>query len=338
MPWGVRLNDIYLSGGCDDEPALCTDGSGDATPHPIAEMSFMPAGLGMPELRTTDVTFPQRDGTRFGSDWYQNRVVTLEDVTVCPQGDCAMCGTVPRRWQTLAKAWSRHCGTTEMVIFTDCHGEEDPDTGLVDRSLTGPFGVIGRPRVFLDTTPRSASGCRQATLRFDAEDHRLYVLDECGTPGSGEECAVLEPGLPTLGEVCLDVTNGLCLSAEGMCFTQPPDESPSGAGVIMDNIGTECACPTITLTGQLTNPAVENVTTGARIDYNAVIEAGQSIIIDTQNGTAVTDTGADRTSFLSGDTTGFCMPEGENEVRLLAFGAGDDGQAEVCFRPSVLAA
>jgi hypothetical protein len=38
MPWGVRLNDIYLSGGCDDEPELCIDGSGDATPHPIGEL------------------------------------------------------------------------------------------------------------------------------------------------------------------------------------------------------------------------------------------------------------------------------------------------------------
>lgn len=336
--WGAMLNGVFLTGACDDEPYDCADGGGAATPAPTAEISFIPDGLGMPAMRTTDVTYPQRDGVRFGSDWYENRIVTLEQVTICPHGDCAVCGSVPKRWRTLSKAWSRSCGRSELVIFTDCHGEPDPDTGLVDRSLTGPFGVVGRPRAMVDTTPRSASGCRQATLRFDAEDHRLYVLDECGTPGSGEECAVLEPGLPTLGEVCLDVTSGLCLTDQGMCFTSPAEESPAGDGVIMDNIGTECACPIITLTGRLTNPAVENVTTGARIDYNAVVETGQSIIIDTSKGTAVTDTGADRTSFLSGDTTGFCMPEGENEVRLLAFGSGDDGTAEVCFRPSVLVA
>lgn len=338
MPWSVMLNGLFLTGGCDDEPMDCTNGEGPATPAPTAELSFMPDGLGMPALRTTDVTFPQRDGIRFGDDWYENRVITMTDVTVCPHEGCTSCGSVPRRWRTLSKAWSRSCGTSELVIFTDCHGVPDPDTGEVDRSYSGPFGVIGRPRAMLDTTPRSASGCRQATLRFDAEDHRLYILDECGTPGSGEECAVLLPGLPTLGEVCLDATNGLCLTDGTLCFTQPADESPSGEGVILDNIGTECACPIITLTGRLTNPAVENVTTGARIDYNQVVEVGQTIIIDTARGTAVTDTGADRTSFLSGDTTSFCMPEGENEVRLLAFATGDDGTAEVCFRPSVLVA
>lgn len=335
--WGIVLNDLFLTGACDDDPFPCTDGVGDATGHPIGELSFRPDGLGMPSLRTTDVVFPQRDGHRFGDDWYEPRVLTMEEVTICPTEDCAVCGSVAKRWRTLAKAWSRHCGTTELVIFTDCHGTPDPDTGLVDRSLTGPFGVVGRPRVFLDTTPRSASGCRQATLRFDAEDHRMYILDECGNPGSGEVCATLQPGLPTLGEMCF--TDGvLCFTDGGMCFTTPPDESPAGDGVIMDNIGTECACPTITLTGQLTNPAVENVTTGARIEYRGTIPAGQSIIIDTSRGTATTDTGADRTQQLEGDTTGFCMPEGENEIRLLAFAAGDDGDAEVCFRPSVLVA
>lgn len=348
MGWGILLpttgpaGEVFLT-DCPLEPFDCTDGTGPATPAPIAELSFRPDGLGIPALRTTDVTFPQRDGIRMGGDWYENRVLTFEDVTVCPEDGCVTCGTVPRRWRDLASAWSRHCGLTELVIFTDCHGQPDPATGEVDRSLTGPFGVIGRPRAMVDTTPRSASGCRQATLRFDAVDHRLYILDECGTPGSGEVCADLEPGLPPLGELCIDATNGLCFTSgpDGgqICFTAPPDESPSGGETVpIDNIGTECACPTITLTGMLTNPAVENVTTGARIDYDAVIEEGQTIIINTADGTATTDTGADRTSFLSGDTTGFCLPSGVNQVRLLSFGAGDNGTAEVCIRPSVLVA
>lgn len=309
--WAVTLNGVTLTGG-------------DAATG-IACLTAPPDGLGLPPLRTEDVVYPQRDGARHFADWYEPRIITLEDVYVCDDG-CPGCPTGRAKVQQIMSAWGRKCGDVELVIFTDCH---DPDAAPSGRALTGPYGVVGRPRVAELTwiTP-SKTGCAALTLRFDAVDHRMFVLDGSGEAGSGTQCVTLGASVDVFCR-----TYDRCYSPSGMCYDT--DISPSGGGPQTLTVGgTLCVRPTITLTGPLTNPRVENVTTGEFVQYNGAIAAGDTVTIDLSTGTAVTDSGASRTHLLTGNTR-WLLVVGDNEVRLTAFNPTDTGTAEVCWRDTV---
>jgi len=135
--------------------------------------------MGVPALRTEDVTFTHRDGVRMYSDWYENRIITLT-VIVCNDG-CPGCPTGRAKVRDILNAWSRRCGETELRIFTDCH-----DPSLADPEVTGPYSIIGRPRQALLSWRRSNIGCADLTLRFDALDHRLIIP---GQDGEFEQCS-----------------------------------------------------------------------------------------------------------------------------------------------------
>ena len=319
--WSVALNGISVIGG-DDAPSGTTE---------VACMDSAPDGMGVPPLRTEDVEFPQVDGVTHFYDWYQPRIVTVANATVCADG-CQTCPSHREKMAQLLGAWSRHCDDTELVIFTDCH---DPDADDATRVFTGPYGVVGRPRV---ATNRWIPGtkCGVATLRFDGVDHRLYILDGDGTPGSGEVCVDLSPTVNAMCRTyprCYD-TCSVSASGGGMSYTE--SVSASGTGPVnVNNYGTLCAPITVTLTGPLSSPEVENLTTGQTFTYEGFIAGGKSVVVNTVTGTAVDSDGIDRDGLLSGDTTWQLEP-GVNTIRLLSFGPGDTGNAEVCFRPAVL--
>lgn len=296
--------------------------SGDNEAEALGILSVPPEGLDPPDLRTEDVTYPQRDGVQHFSDWYGPRFITLADVSVCNDG-CPGCPSARAKVRDLTAAWSRKCDDVELVIFTDCH---DPDASDEDRALTGPFGVIGRPRVANYTWLTSNLGCAIMLFRFDAVDHRLYVLDGDGTPGSGGRCVTLNASTITFCRSyprCYD-----------MCYSN--DISTPGSGPVDANVtGMLCAHPTIELIGTLTNPVIENLSTGEFIGYNAPIGAtAPPVIIDTYTGTA-TQGGASRTHLLTGNPR-MSLAVGGNTLRLNSAGIGDDGSAEVCWRPAVI--
>lgn len=322
--WYVALNGFGIDGGSDYPP------TGVDT---VACLDVPPDGLGVPGLRIEDVTFPQRDGVEHFSDWYNARIVTLPSVTVCAD-DCANCRTARQKARDLMLAWSRHCDDTELVIFTDCHDPSEAITGT-DRALIGPYGVVGRPRVAQLSWMRSDAGCAKGLLRFDATDHRLYVLDPSGEPGSGEICTTLGPESDVscrtyprcYDEVCSPGVTGFTYStAVTGAFTGPE---------IVDNFGTLCAQPSIVLTGPLPSPTIENITTGASVTYTAVIPSGGTVTIDTDTGTAIDQDGNQVTYLLEGDPR-LMLDVGLNTLRLTVAGTGTGGSAEVCFRPAVL--
>lgn len=311
--WTVVLDGVALAGG--DLP--------DAVADALGCLTIPPEGLGLPPLRTEDVTYTQRDGVRHFSDWYEPRIITLEDVQVCPDG-CPKCPTAREKVRDILAAWGRKCDDAELVIFPDCY---DPDADAAGRALTGPFGAVGRPRVAEVEWRRGRSGCAILLLRFDAVDQRLYVLDADGTPGSGTECVTLTPSI-----------ENRCRSyprCYPMCYEEQGGEG--GGPVTFDVTGTECAYPTITLNPSLTDPVIENVDTGLKIGYSGVIAAGAPpVIIDGENGTA-TQGGASRTHLLTGSPRLILQP-GSNTLRLTSFASTDDGDAEVCWRPTVVMA
>jgi hypothetical protein len=303
---------------------------------PDAFLTVPPDGLGMPDLRTSDQSYPQRDGVDHFSDWYGPRILTFTGVV----GESCVCGDARAHASALVKAWQRTCDDTELVLRTPCDtGEEvnlftnpsfDVDTtdwvGLTDNTLTrdtgvyrsapgsgkvtatagsvnlglglgptldvlpshtyrfrgysraasttrdifffvawedvdgnpyftqgemvensssewtfheytaaaatnaaritgvtlavdgtvpnaeahyfddlslvdvsgdsinGPFGVRGRPRVAALSWRRGKHQIADVTTRFDAIDHRLYILDAAGNPGSGTLCETVDIG------------------------------------------------------------------------------------------------------------------------------------------------
>lgn len=192
--WGALLNGVYLSGGnsvqfqdVQDTPGC----SGLSADEILGCLTVPPDGLDLPDQRTEDIQFPQRDGTKHFRDWYESRIVTLVGVV---EGDgCPNCPSAAEKKQKILKAWRRQCDDVELVIYTDCHGTEPPTGGT--GPITGPFGIIGRPRVAKAPWRPGRKKIADLTLRFDAVDHKMFILDKCGTPGSGAQCVVLTPSI-----------------------------------------------------------------------------------------------------------------------------------------------
>lgn len=148
-----------------------------------------PVGLGVPALRIEDQTYPQRDGVEHFADWYEPRIITMEATIGGSSAGCGCESDAHAAARRVASAWARQCDDVELVIRPDIC--TDPE----DREITGPFGIIGRPRVAEITWRRGKFDAADALLRFDAVDHRIYILDADGTPGSGAECASVDaPG------------------------------------------------------------------------------------------------------------------------------------------------
>jgi hypothetical protein len=200
-----------------------------------------------------------------------------------------------------------------------------------NRALNGPFGVVGRPRVAQAPWLNRTEGIAEFLLRFDGNNHLMYLLDECGTPGYSE-CEVIEPG-SFITASCYGDT-GVCYPE---CYDQPVAGSKSVAPTEVNVIGTQTIFPIITLNPSLTNPRIENITTGKSITFNGKINEGdQPVIIYTEDGTAFQ--GETSVSHLLGGTLDFSLEPGEHELRLISQSLTDTGTMQVCWRPAVLVA
>lgn len=328
--WGVLLEGVYLGGG----GGMATDPvSGlPCVPDESGCLTLPPDGLGLPEIRTEDVSYPQIDGVRHFDDWYEPRIVTLS-VVVGPTS-CPSCPSTRQRVQAITQAWSRKCEDVEMVLFTDCHGTETPTGGT--GPITGPYGLIGRPRVATVEWLPGRSKSARMTLRFDAVDHRMYILDDCGTPESGTECVTLTPDVSSKCRT-YDRCYTDCLGTDGVSgwtYTDSTGATGNGPQEALV-IGTVCANPIIvTLDGSLTEPYIENVDTGEIIGYaGQILDTDEPVIIDTATGTA-TQGSESRTHLLTGNPR-FRLDVGSNTLRLVAFNTSDDGSVSVCWRPAV---
>lgn len=138
MPgWGVKLGKTYIS-GADDDDILASSACSGLAVSGVGCMESPPKGLGLPALRTEDVTYTQTDGVEHFNDWYEPRIITLENVTVCDDscGACGKSGSARRKLRDLYSEWRRVCCDTELVVYTDCHGQRDPDNPVIDDDST----------------------------------------------------------------------------------------------------------------------------------------------------------------------------------------------------------
>lgn len=484
--WAVNLNDVMLvtCGTQADWDAL------DCAPATVLDaLTDIPDGLGLPNQRTEDVTYFQRDGVKHFSDWYEPRTITLVgtlgpiDTDTCVDGDCS---TIREQLQELVQAWKRGCCDTELVIFPDCYApdftndvnvypdgtfdvDEDgwtgvdgatvqrvtspvhggagslevewttdpapyddptstgqtglgatlagltqgdrykvsawvyaatgdpqpvlgvkdtggtlvvysdpapaddtwhqlsvdytvPDSGelvpflvpadpttagqlayiddveaflytSIDRTLNGPFGIVGRPREFKYKWQYRNDQVVDFVARFDAVDHRMYVLDECGTPGYAT-CVDIDPG-SELFSICM--ADGVCFEPGGFCFTEPVTTGESVDPTEVNVGGTELVYPTITLQPYLDRPTIENITTGDFITFNGNV-GDLPVTINTEDGTAFDSEGNSLTHLLGGSIF-LSMEPGNYLWRLLSAGESDPDQPgfmTMCFRSTVV--
>lgn len=294
----------------------------------LEALTDTPKGLGHPEIRTEDTTYAQRDGVVHWNDYYGPRFITLmASLHAGHDSDCDpnTCLTVRTNRMLLSQAWKRQCNDIEIVLYPPC----EAGTDVEQRVVTGPYGIVGRPRVFESEWLYRSDAAADVLLRFDGTDHRIHVLDPCGTPGLSE-CYQMDAGtFETCAPVpwCFDEDGG------GVCFDTPVEGSSEPVEVTI--AGTECVHPTLTLYPGMTRPRIINQTTGEWIGYNAVI-VDDPVTIDTMNGTA-TQAGQDVSANLLGSMQ-FKMNPGEYEIQVVSFGLDDDGYVDFCYRPTVLVA
>lgn len=331
--WSVVLGDIMVAGG--DVEAIGFPGHSEycALPTQLGCLTLPPDGLGMPDLRTQDIDYLGSDGTQHHEDWYDPRIITLQ-VSIGP-GSCGCDANVSvrRAARTLIQQWSRVCGKElELVIYPpNCLCDDTVNnTDDMDR----PLGVTGRPRQASISYTRN--GTADLVLRFDSENHLMYLLDCCGTPGSNTQCVTLTPSISSKCRRYPRCYTTLCEVGQPPGWTYNVENSVVGGPATFTGGGTECVGPTVTLYGPLSNPTVEAVTTGQKITYNGTVGAESSVVIDLSNGTASED-GVDRTGKLTGDLVMLVQPDA-NTWRLDAFDLNDTGYADVCWRPAVIVA
>lgn len=172
---------ISLSGGVEIDPFLAGD--------LVGCLNLPPEGLGVPPVRSGDVTFAQRDGVQQFGDYYEARQITFL-VSICNDG-CPGCPTGRQKAKRLTTEWSRSCASATLVLFSDCH---NPNATEEEKTYLGPYLVVGRPRVAEITWMRSNRGCASVTLRFDADDARLILADTSGFEWTGTHTQFAPPG------------------------------------------------------------------------------------------------------------------------------------------------
>lgn len=200
-----------------------------------------------------------------------------------------------------------------------------------DRELNGPFGVVGRARIAEVRWRSSKKEVADVLLRFDGIDHRLNILDACGTPWS-YDCVQVEVGSEQKARCydrCYDETEGT------RCYDQPVPGSVSIDPEEVDVLGDLTVYPTITLNPSLTSPRIQSLTNEQTIIFNGSIEMDEEpVIIYTEDMVAFQGS-VNVSHLLSGDTD-FKFEPGLQSLRVLSQSLGDTGTVEICWRPAVV--
>lgn len=341
--WGIGLNGVLTVDGCNDSQTVWDD-TGCFPMTVLDVLTETPDGLDLPGVRTEDVTYYQRDGVKHFSDWYEPRIVTIVGtlgpvVCECDAGDDdeCVCLTVRQQLSELVQAWKRTCCDTELVIYPPCPTSDDN----LERIYTGPFGIVGRPREFKYRWHRGHQAL-DFVAAFHAVDQRLYVLDECGTPGY-TSCVQIDPGTQLMS-VCFEDGSGayageqvMCFGGGGFCFPTPVTSDDSVPPTEVEVGGTERVNPEIVFYPPFQNPYAENITTGEFVWLEQTAdESGSPVTVNTEDGTAFDAEGNSLTHLLRGSLF-LGMDPGNYEVRYLTSGEFEEpGYATWCWRDTVV--
>lgn len=258
------------------------------------------SGLGVTDVRTSDVARPLSHGEFAGLDLLDGKTLT---------GQLEFSSDDPAALATAAEALTAAFKPAEAGVAEDA-------VPLALR-LPGEGAArlwFGRPRRVEIDYSRAPWGVLSATWQYRANDPRRY--------GVSEKTVNLSPPVSSGGRT-YDRTYPLAFGS-GSSGT----ETATNSG----NVG---AHPVWTLSGPLTNPRLENVTTGRTLTTALDLLNGETLVVDFKERTILLGGTASRYSTLtSGAEAWWTLEPGANELRLGADAGA--GTASVAFRDAWL--
>lgn len=103
--------------------------------------------------------------------------------------------------------------------------------------------------------------------------------------------------------------------------------SASGGQITATNAG-EFAAPWVaTISGPVTDPRLENITTGQTVAFTGTVDSGQTLVVSSLDRTVLLNGTASRYSWLVGTSQWFDLAAGDNTVRF----AGTSGTGSLSF-------
>lgn len=269
---------------------------GGSTDFGLVSVSGM---LDLPGVRTADEVLLNRHGLQAGEDFLGQRIITLE-MDIFGVNDAAM----QSRVDEFASAFT--VGVERVLTF----------------QLPGAAGG-GVGRVMARVRKRKVqhglnfvNGLTRASVQFVASDPRVYVDAEQTD------------------------TVGLPVSAGGITFnaTFPVtfDAFVDDGSVSITNSGTFDAPLVIKIVGPVTNPSVENVTTGETLSISGTITAGTYYIIDTADRTVLLNGTASRYSELDASSTWLQLQPGSNTLQFRANAFHADASLTATWRSAFI--
>lgn len=268
---------------------------GDDTPYQIPDG---PAGLGLPELRTSDTPRPQDHGLFWGNDYFGKRVITLEVTILADTAEdaTALMDALAAVWQPPAPA-----DTDAVVPLTvDLPGQ-------VARTLDG------RPRRAAYDLDDLESGVITATLQYDVADPRLYST----------ETVVSTAAATSGGGRTYDRVYPLVYAAGG-----------TGGTLLVVNEGNFPSRPLLRILGPSTTPRIENVTAGRFLAADLTVAAGEFLDFDLDAHTVMLGGTASRYGSLVPGSTWWELAPGNNSIKFIA--ADSQGTLQLTYRSAWL--
>lgn len=244
-----------------------------------------------PDLRTSDRARLRRHGLLPGDDFLAGRSITLELEVF--GADAA---SFQSNMNALKLAFAP--GSAEKPLVFQLSGVAG---GGVRRVNVRPRKLASRidAERFLYRMPVAA-------VQFDATDPRIYDNTESS------------------------IATGLTASVPGLTWNLAWNLNwggPSTSNIITaNNIGTFSAPLTVRFDGPVTNPGIENVTTGQALTLSAdgglILAAGEFVILDSESHTVMLGGTSNRYSKLTSTSSWFDLSPGNTSLRFTGTTAG----------------
>jgi hypothetical protein len=247
-----------------------------------------------PDVRSTDQERARNHGQFASVDYLGGRTIqaVIEVTAPHPANDT---------WQALSQALVAG-QATETTLTATLPG--------VARGVTVQVGARVR-RLALPVDQTYSLGVGRANVEWHCTDPRIYAATE--TQLTISQATVAGTGLTFPATFPLSFGGAV-----------------TGGTVVATNSGEFPAPWTMTITGPITNPRVENITTGQTLTFDATLAAGETLVLSSLDKQILLGGTASRYSWLRFGSAWFDLVAGDNTIRLA--GTAGSGTAALSFR------
>ena len=247
----------------------------------------------LPEVRSSDRDRARSHGQFSGSDYLSGRDIEVE-ITVSSKHPSNT------TWQALSQA------------FVAGQVTDYPLTIQIPGLAVGAEVTVSARvrRLALPVDMEYYIGVGRAVVQFHCVDPRLYASS-----------------VSTVSMTQATSSGGLTFPAT---FNLSFGGAISGGSAVCTNSG-EFSTPWVaTISGPITDPRIENVTTGQIIYFTGSLGAGETLVVGSLDRTALLNGEASRYSWIKQGTQWFDLAPGNNTIRLA--GASGSGSMTVQYR------